>query len=202
MNLSNPAFQWEPPDHRFRMENVAARTEAFNQIGSLLGIFQRITRVVTPSPENMNVYGSEIRDLLLLSCMECEAHWRSILRRGGITRERYTTSDYVLLAEPCRLGKGLVTFTPYRWMPPQIPFANWRLGGKPTQDIAWYDAYNATKHDRETNLNRATLQNAMDALAAVWITFVVRFGGIVLSDPAEVREYFRLANYTFGTDQP
>ena len=37
------------------------------------------------------------------------------------------------------------------------PFALWEEA-RPTGSLAWYDAYNAVKHDRERNFSRATLE--------------------------------------------
>lgn len=43
------------------------------------------------------------------------------------------------------------------------PFSTWD-SKQPTQSLQWYAAYNFTKHDREANLNKATLND----LVTLW----------------------------------
>jgi len=61
-----------------------------------------------------------------------------------------------------KLDQFAVVFPNYPWLPPFKPFNGWGATGKPTQELAWYDDYNATKHDRESAFERATLCRVTD----------------------------------------
>jgi len=75
-----------------------------------------------------------------------------------------------------RLGEYAATFPSYPWLEPVKPFAGWGATGNPTQELAWYDAYNAVKHDRETEFGRATLEHVFAAVAACAIMMAAQFG--------------------------
>ena len=91
-----------------------------------------------------------------------------------------------------KLRDYTVGFSRYPSFEPVRPFGSWSVKGNPTQDLVWYNAYNASKHDRVSNLHAASLSNAMTALGACWIMLVSQFGGPTLGDPQDIREYFFL----------
>lgn len=134
-----------------------------------------ICRSVHPDKATLGVYGHNIRNLLVSACTEAEMHWTGVLRANGRAKAE-RTGDYVLLAKPLRLKDYHVRF----WKYPQLgllrPFARWRVGGKPTQDLPWYNAYNLTKHDREAHFGNATLAQAFQAVAACATLIVAQFG--------------------------
>ena len=135
----------------------------------------QICRSVYPDKSTLSVYGHNVRNLLILACTEAEMHWTGVLRANNRSKA-ISTSDYVLLAAPLKLKDFQVHF----WKYPQLglfkPFARWRVGGKPTQDLPWYLAYNLTKHDREINFAKATLEHAFQAVAACAVMLVAQFG--------------------------
>src|SRR3984957_18024538 len=102
--------------------------------------------------------------------MEVESHWRGVLvangvKGHGVNEDRFTTNQYVNLNAAMRLDEYAVEFPSYPWLPSVRPFAGWGSSGKPTQDLAWYDAYNAVKHNRESEFARATLGHAFVGLS-------------------------------------
>ncbi len=42
--------------------------------------------------------------------------------------------------------------------------------------LRWYNAYNAVKHDRETEFAKATLGNLIEAMGAVFVLVMAQFG--------------------------
>jgi hypothetical protein len=66
----------------------------------------------------------------------------------------------------------------------------------PTASLSWYDAYNAVKHDRESNFHRSTLENVLNACAALHILQVAQWGPN-LFDLLESHRYsiFEVADY-------
>ena len=102
--------------------------------------------------------------------MEVESHWRGVLVANGVkghgaNEDRFTAHQYVNLKAAMRLDEYGVEFPSYPWLPPISPFAGWGSSDKPTQDLAWYDAYNAVKHNREAEFERATLGHAFVGLS-------------------------------------
>ncbi|WP_143046682.1 hypothetical protein [Bradyrhizobium erythrophlei] len=76
----------------------------------------------------------------------------------------HKVSISVTVVEDGREGAISDEARPIRGIILQFPLAFtcwsiWRLGlhRRPSQDLEWYDAYNAVKHDRENSFERATL---------------------------------------------
>lgn len=138
-------------------------------------------RVVEPSKATFEVYGHEIRNLLILAATEVEMHMAGIMVSNGNNEDRKNTTYYVKLAEPLSLRSYSVRFKRYPEVAEIKPFAEW-CRDKPTASLKWYDAYNAVKHDRESQFKRASLCNAFEAVAACAVLLVAQFGEAGLSD--------------------
>lgn len=160
---------------------------------TLIELLERILLVVHPDKGTLSTYGYEIRNLLILACTECEAQWRSVLSANGhsASKKDYNTADFVRLAQPMKLRDYVIKFARYPWLGDFQPFEHWSIQS-PTKSMIWYDAYNASKHDRITNLHESTLANAMMALGACWLMLITQFGGPVMGDHEHIREYFTL----------
>lgn len=150
-------------------------SSAQGQLAVLVSGLQKICRVVHPCTENSAVYGHETRNLLILACTEVEMLWRSVLAANGIDG-RLTTNTYVKLYDAMKLGEYTFSLSHYPWVGQVRPFENWLQGSGPTTGLPWYDAYNAVKHDRESNFGRATLECAIQALTAIAAMLVAIFG--------------------------
>lgn len=147
---------------------------------SLLLLVQRIDEIllfVEPTPQSLSSYGHKLRELLILSCTEVEAHWRYHLKRSEVPigANGYTTKDYVKLLEPLRLSEYEIQLPRYAGIPAIRPFKAWN-NTAPTQSLPWYAAYNAAKHDAKENFSAATLLACIEAIAANIALFSVRFG--------------------------
>jgi hypothetical protein len=152
------------------------------QTDILMNDLEALFRVVHPCAQTNDVYGSEIRNLLILACTEVEAQWRAILEANEATSEGkyFCTKDYVKLLEPLKLREydyRLHRFPGYTMI---RPFAAWQPSDS-TKSLDWYDAYNAVKHNRENEFSRATLRHAISAVAAVDIMMVAQFGMVPLN---------------------
>lgn len=146
-------------------------TSAVILIKKLLVIFETIEA----HPNNLSVYGNEIRNLLLLCCIEVESSFSGILKANDYQEARWSTKDYVKLLEPIDLTKYSVNFELYPDLPVFSPFKNWN-SDRPTQSLIWYAAYNKTKHNREQELNSATLFHAIEAISAVVLLIYAQYG--------------------------
>jgi hypothetical protein len=183
---------------------------SLNQVRFLVAMLDAIFQAVHPVAANMSCFGSSIRNLLILACTECEAQWRGVLQANGhlATSKNFTTNDYVKLLPAMRLNEYAVKLNHYPWLLEVAPFLNWNTS-KPTQTIGWYDDYNAVKHDRENAFNRANLESAINAVAAVWIMVAAQFGIQGMREFDDLFRYFQLERvplwrysevYTHGCD--
>ena len=141
----------------------------------LLSKLKTILEVIELADQNLDAYGHEIRNLLLLSCMEAESVLSAILRENEYPCGKWNTKDYVKLCEPLHLDKYEVKFNLYPDFNELAPFKGWD-SKSPTQSLSWYEAYNKTKHDRELNIGHATLRHAVLSVSAVAVLLYVQFG--------------------------
>lgn len=139
---------------------------------------------IEPSKTNLDAFGHKPRELLLLACMEVESSWKGVLKANQYLNSHLNTNDYVKLLGPMRLADFEVEFVMYPDLPAVTPFGSWKPSN-PTTSISWYDAYNKTKHDRESNFGRATLISAIQAVSAVAVMLCAQFGP--QSVPAGIR---------------
>jgi hypothetical protein len=148
--------------------NVAA-SSIFDAVESLF-------RYVEPAKENLSAFGHKIREVLILTCMEVESAWRSVLEANSTKRKfSYTTRDYSSLLEPMRLKEWSVALKDYPDLGLFSPFYSWDQS-RATKSLPWYDAYNAVKHHREERFKLANLGNLIDAAAALHIMQSAQFG--------------------------
>lgn len=145
------------------------------QLTVLVRALDRICETVHPTRANMGAFGNDIRNLLVLAAMEVEAQWKGILAANGVTADRPTTTNYIKLLIPMQLAAYNVRLTAYPWLAGIAPFATWAPSA-PTKSLSWYDAYNLTKHDRETAFSSATLGHAIEAVFAVAVMVVAQYG--------------------------
>lgn len=153
-----------------------------------------IARVVRPEQNTKHVYGSKIRNLLLAACTEVESQMKGILKANGTVAnsKHFNTTDYVKLHRPLRLEEYSLTLSRYRDYGEIWPFQGWNATHS-TTSLPWYDAYNATKHDRELNFNRGTLEHAIAATGALAILLLAQYG------PSAARPAFLDSFFTAGS---
>jgi hypothetical protein len=152
---------------------------------------EQVCRVVHPEGQNLNTFGHEIRNLLILACTELEAYWKCILNANGV--DGSSTNDYVKLSHAMRLPEYRVDFSYYPWLEPVAPFESWGSTGSPSQELEWYSAYNKTKHNRDASFAEATLLRAFKALAGCFVMLCAQYGStFALKGDAAARAFLRL----------
>jgi hypothetical protein len=168
-------------DSAGRCMNPAADKEiiflavADGQLAALTGQLVRICQTVQPEERTFDVFGHDIRNLLILACTEVESHCRGVLVANKVPERPFNTKDYVLLKEAMRLNEYAVSFSTYPWLAPIKPFESWS-SASPTKTLPWYSAYNAVKHNREMKFSEATLRHAFEAVAACAVMIAAQFG--------------------------
>jgi len=141
---------------------------------------ETICHTVQPSMKTMDVYGHEIRNLLILAVTEIEMYFKGILTKNSSSASKLNTNEYFKLADPMKLRDYVVTFNNYPEIQAVSPFAEWDKS-KPTDSLDWYAAYHGVKHNREGEFARGTLKNVFEAVAACMIMFVAQFGPAALN---------------------
>jgi hypothetical protein len=149
------------------------------QLLILISTLSNICRTIHPEAANLDTYGHETRNLLIIAATEVEAQMRGVLKGNGYTGRkgdsRFTTDDYVKLLAAMRLDGYAVRFASYPWLNQFKPFLGWKAS-RATKSLPWYDAYNGVKHDRESQFARAKLSFAFDAVAAAFAMFAAQYG--------------------------
>ena len=102
----------------------------------LVSQLKAIFRTIEPAPENGKTFGQEIRNVLLLACMEVESAWTGVLKANGYPQlGHWKTGDYVKLLLPMRLKEYAVSMLHYPEYPPVSPFSTWESGSELAHDF-------------------------------------------------------------------
>jgi hypothetical protein len=139
-----------------------------------------ICQTIQPSPRTLDVYGHEIRNLLILAATEAEMHWRGILAANRPSIQQFNTNECAKLIEPLKLVGYQVTYHDFPALEPVRPFAGWTKAD-PTKSLSWYAAYHGVKHNRDTEFQRGTLRCTSEAVSACLALLVAQFGPVVLN---------------------
>jgi hypothetical protein len=155
---------------------------------------------IEPDSTHLSTYGHKTRELLILACTEVENFWMSFINKANaqpINSRTFTTQDYVKLVDKLFLKEYDFKLKAYPSIPLIQPFINWS-NTAPTATLAWYYAYNKTKHDRSTYFSQSTLENCINAVVANLLLHCVRFSPALLfeqSNPQSslIRQHFSLS---------
>jgi hypothetical protein len=145
-----------------------------SQVEVLTRQLETICRTIHPVEANMEAYGQDISNLLILACTEVEMNLRGIMIANG-SKEAKSTNHYVKLTDVLGLESYAVAFPRFPWLAPIRPFAGWKRND-PTNTLPWYAAYNGVKHNREEEFPRASLRRAFEAVTACAILMAAQFG--------------------------
>lgn len=171
----NQHFDGSPGWSPGALHEASAIAVAQSQLSVLTQQLERICQTIHPTEKTFDAFGHDIRNLLILASTEVESHWRAVLVANGRQKGTFNTKDYVALCEAMKLEEYAVTFPAYPWIEAIAPFKGWDSSA-PTATLKWYDAYNAVKHNRENEFERATLRRAFEAVTACSILMTAQFG--------------------------
>jgi hypothetical protein len=174
--LANRPMLWSP----WVLTDKAFVAGARNQLTLLVRKLEVVCQTVQPSEETLDVYGHEIRNLLILAATEAEMHWRGILSANRSSASHFNSNEYVKLLEPMKLLDYAIAFHDFPDFHPVRPFAGWTKAD-PTKSLAWYDAYHGVKHNREEEFRRGTIRRAFEAVSACVALMVAQFGPTALN---------------------
>lgn len=153
-----------------------------NAISLLIERLEEIFLYIYPDTDGLKAYGHKTRELLILACTEVENIWKHYMNKaaGAVAGKRYSTNDYVKLADKLHLKDFQFKLETYSTIPPIRPFKKWDISA-PSASIDWYEAYNKTKHDRDAHFSEATLWHCIQAVVATLVLYSVRFSPHPLS---------------------
>lgn len=148
-----------------------------NQLEILIDDLYSVFKVVAPHPDNWDVYGHEIRNIIILACSEVDSMMKNILEKNMMTKKGlfFNTNDYIQLLNPLRLVEYTLSFNRYALLGNFSPFLKWDIK-EPTKSLDWYTAYNQIKHDRENNFASANLKMAINSIMAYAVLLIAQYG--------------------------
>lgn len=147
----------------------------FNQLQILIELIEKVFKYISPVQKNMETFGNELRNIIILACTEVESLWKDTLLSNNYANKKLTTKDYVKLLSILKLNEYKIKFNFYPDIEEVSPFSNWNTKS-PTQSLSWYSDYNAIKHDRLNEFSKATLKNAIESVSAVVIMLIAKYG--------------------------
>ncbi|TDY26122.1 hypothetical protein B0G81_6627 [Paraburkholderia sp. BL6665CI2N2] len=138
---------------------------------------QALFDYVEPSDGNLGCHSYRIPELLLRSCIEVEANCKAILTENGFVLPRSPNMGVYSKVEVSHMLSGYEVAVP-TWHGNDArrkPFRNWANADATDRFLPWYQAYNATKHNRATAFEQATFEHMLDAVCAVVILLSAQF---------------------------
>lgn len=186
VGVSHPSI-WRPGISEYNELQQGLRytsLEKEDESQALFLLLQKLVDIfsyIEPVESNLSCYGHRLRELIILASTEFENQCRHILRANQIHPQGrdYTSKDFIKLNKPAHLTDYEVKFKPYADLHPFKPFDDWNEN-QPTKSLIWYDKYNHVKHDRGNGFADASLETALNVIAANIILYAVRFGPYLL----------------------
>jgi hypothetical protein len=145
--------------------------------------FRTLSRFVEVAEPNMGVYSIECTRMLLSAGSEVDVVAHLIAAQLGVLNARdMGDCRQAIVGHLPWIASAVVTIP--RFGLAITPFSSWATGTKPV----WWAAYNHVKHERSTRYAEATLANALEAIAGLFVllTFHLRKKGKDIVTPAPV----------------
>lgn len=145
-----------------------------------------IFEFVEPAKESRTAFSYRIHALLMRTCIEIEANFKAILYENNFTRpssRNLNIRDYRKIDVTHHLSSYEAMLPFWNGASPTIkPFEPWlALRGQSASNsipLPWYQAYNASKHDRQQAFKEANLWNLIQAVAALLIVITAQFKNV------------------------
>lgn len=142
-----------------------------------------IFEYVEPSDECRSAYSYRIHALLIRTCIEVEANFKAILEENTFTaptNRSLNMTDYRKVDATHHLSSYEVMLPIWNGAPPTFrPYEQWKAKrGLPNNggiSLPWYQAYNASKHDRHVEFKKANLEALVMAVAGLLVLISSQF---------------------------
>lgn len=162
----------------------AANAELYVRAFTLIqNDLQSIFEYLEPSDECRMAYSYRIHALLMRACIEIEANFKAILTENTFsppTKRSLNMTDYRKVDATHHLSSYEVMLPIWNGENKLFkPFEPWKPGrggpSIPGLSLPWYQAYNASKHDRHNEFKKANLENLVMAVAGLLILVTSQF---------------------------
>ncbi len=134
----------------------------------------RVLKVLPYCPEHEEVWSPILASLLMDACSQLDSLWghtawlSECVRKDNKRRDLGIKNYFEYFGEYVK--DRWVVFWPDEPVKIQ-PFQAWD-GASEYEPLAWWQAYNQTKHDRLANLNKATLSATTNAIAGLFLAIL------------------------------
>lgn len=176
----------------------APTPEHWNYFLALEDDVVRLARYLEPTNDNFSAYSLELARILFAAASEVDVVAKRLCSKLDSESKADNISKYkkeILSAYP-QFTSAIVQVP--RFGLTLTPWTQWKLEGSPL----WWRAYNHVKHQRHTHFPEASLKNALNAVAGLFILLLFFYRdegrqGLLSPDPAIFR-----AGRPFIVDQP
>ncbi|MCW6525933.1 hypothetical protein [Yersinia ruckeri] len=169
-------------NHHRTNTQILDEIRAFSNICDSLN---ELFNYIDPDGRNLNCFGNKIREILIIACTEVEYLLQNFLVDNKyLVTTRFSTNDYVTSLRLLKLDNYSTKLVFYPQLQEWSPFSGWDVT-KPTASLAWYDAYNAVKHNRGANRQKASLKTVINAVAAIHILLEAQYGREIFNSPMQ-----------------
>lgn len=132
-------------------------------------------RFIPYCSEHMSVWSPMLVTIILESCSQLDSLWKYQAKQSRfVTKQNLTIKDYFTYFGS-RVSSKEVVFWGEEAQLIQ-PYANWvdvsAYKSEYYASLNWWDAYNDLKHNRFLNRTQATLHNAVQSLAGLFVAIV------------------------------
>jgi hypothetical protein len=127
--------------------------------------FAETARFVEIAPANFSTYSVEYSRILLAACSEVDVLCKRLCKARNGASNADNINEY--RTEIANFYPDLHTSTVLvpRYEMDRKPWSKWSGATNPD----WWGDYNKVKHQRDVHFNKATLINALDAVAALFV---------------------------------
>jgi hypothetical protein len=125
---------------------------------------------------NMNTYSIEFVRLLLSICSEIDVLAKAVCQQINPKTTPQNITDYRNVIEPA-LSLSIFKIEDLQTQTTVLPFNEWAKQDSPS----WWKDYNAVKHDRRNNYQKATLNNSIYSLAGLFTLNVYHYHRAVIN---------------------
>lgn len=157
----------------------------------------RVARFLELTTANFSAYSIELARILLAAASEVDVVAKALCTHHCPDSKARNINTYkVELLEAYPLLPRTQVLLP-RFGLHLVPWQNWGTEGNPL----WWRAYNGVKHRRDTDFNRASLKNTLNAVAGLFVLLLLLYReeaerGRLFPDPSVFR-----AGPPFHTDR-
>jgi hypothetical protein len=135
---------------------------------------------IEPADINGTCYSYRIHALLIRTCIEVEANCKAILTENNYIKLNSNGQPIDMNMKDYKKINNTHLLSSYKVKIPywsgnndvRAPFMAWSSGNSPS----WYQAYNITKHDRQSEFINASFDCLLDACCGLLVVLSAQFG--------------------------